>query len=463
MTLIEPMPQEIALAHAGRVKFLFPSGLSAFEPRTAHEVREPKLVTLAKACGMKPEDYACNHSLLPFWRMVTSADHQVPHGQLGQETLIRRLGTNMQGKFARICPHCVNDDLNHWHFTWYRRTHQLPGIDWCPVHLSPLLAVNSLDPWTVPPHHWAEQELIRPAQAASEEIFENGFLGRMVEIACELLERSASLPVGRIGAAFTERLQQMGFRVSQDGAKPVLSDIVREKAPSAWLKQHWTGLKEKRSGEIYSGLDRVVARTVPATGFAYVTALAAMFESASEALNFFTSAAQKDVSKPNPGSSRDKIRKDSFWIGELWPLYERSEGNIADLARHLDMDRTYLAEKLQRYCMPSLKDCQRDPRWLALLRFQAGTSLSAACRQENVDVELVEALLRRVNPRVIELARTIVQRCSPKSATRNAGVIEHVAHENANQCKHWGGKPETIRIFNPDQTGQSSSELAYSA
>jgi hypothetical protein len=90
MTFIEPMPQEIALAHVGRIEFLFPSELSILESK-ARSANEPKLVTLAKACGMTSEQYARNHSLMPFFRMVAGGAQPAAHGQLGQETLTRRV------------------------------------------------------------------------------------------------------------------------------------------------------------------------------------------------------------------------------------------------------------------------------------------------------------------------------------------------------------------------------------
>lgn len=455
------MPQEIALAHAGRIEFILPGGL--YSPRAnAGRGTEPKLVTLARASGLKPEHYASNHSLMPFFRMVARGDQPTRHGDPSETSLTRRLGTATPGKFVRICPQCVDDDLNHWHFSWYRRTHQLPGIDWCPVHRSALVAVDHPNPWNCPPHHWVDQEKIRQLQSSPEGIAESGFLGRVGEIACELLERPVPLPVGRVGAALTERVQQMGLRTCLNGAKPVLSDVVREIAPASWLNLHWVGLAEKRRGEKYLGLDQVVSRTRPATGLAYVTALAAMFDSASEALNYFTSATQKNGSKPNPGPTHSKIRPLGFWEGELWPVYERFEGNISDIARHLQMDRTYLAAKLQRYSLPSLKDCDRDPRWLALLGFQTGTSLSTACKQEGVDVESVEVLLRRTSPRVIELARTITQRRRTKAATGNVRTRAHDAHAVAGQSNQRGIDFNHSRGSGPDQASQAFSEMADS-
>lgn len=459
MTFIEPMPQEIALAHAGRIEFLFPSELSILESK-ARSANEPKLVTLAKACGMTPEQYASSHSLMPFFRMVARGAQPATHGQLGQETLTRRLGTATSGKVARICPQCVNDDLNHWHFTWYRRMHQLPGIDWCSVHRCQLVTVDNPNPWTVPPHQWIDQKQIRPLQVAPQVIEEDGFLGRLVEISCELLQRPHPLPVGRVGGALTEQLQQMGFRVCLHGAKPLLSDLVREKAPETWLRRHWPGLEKKQKGEVHHGLDRIVNRTAPATGLAYVTALAAMFESASEALNFFSSATPKNARKPNPGSSGSEVRPSSFWEGELWEIYENYEGNIMEIARHLKMERTYLALKLQKYGKPSLKDCHKDPRWLALLRFQAGASLNTACQQENVLIDSVEALLRRTDPRVIGLVRNIVQRNGRGAATSITNSPGNEAIEIPSHFKQSGVSQSRYSSSKPELVNQLTEEVA---
>lgn len=39
---------------------------------------------------------------------------------------------------VRFCPVCASENIDNYGFTWFRRTHQLPGVEWCLRHFQKL-------------------------------------------------------------------------------------------------------------------------------------------------------------------------------------------------------------------------------------------------------------------------------------------------------------------------------------
>lgn len=166
---IEPMPEELAIAHQGRVAhFIGVQNEQEFNKwlrgKIASEAPESaqlsRLNQLAIVSGMSTTEYARLHSLLGLMRFAARSDSLGNHGDLGGERFSRRMGMGNQKGAAYLCTQCVKEDLEHWRFTWYRRSHHILGIDCCPVHQIPLAKVQSVDPWMKLPQHWVESTRI---------------------------------------------------------------------------------------------------------------------------------------------------------------------------------------------------------------------------------------------------------------------------------------------------------------
>ena len=83
----------------------------------------------------------------------------------------RRLGLLTQRSGAYVCVRCIKEDLNRSHFSWYRRTHHLIGVDWCQTHCCALSRVTAGDPFARGPQFWLDRgeldKLIERSSTAS--------------------------------------------------------------------------------------------------------------------------------------------------------------------------------------------------------------------------------------------------------------------------------------------------------
>ena len=416
---IEPMPGEPAIAHAGRIAlFLGFSNAQKFNQWLKREwgqgdisgTNSPRLAQLAGVADMSSDDYARQHSMMAVLRVGARPADLGFYGAPKGANYTKRLGMLTQKTGAHLCPQCVEEDLAHWKFSWFRRTHQLQGVDWCPSHRTPLVKVKGSNPWELLPQHWMEKGEVEEPNLGASDLESNDFVLRFTEIACALLERPGPLHLGRLARLLGDRARELGLRTSQDGVKPNLSDLVLRSAPEGWLICHWPELVDKKPGSFYFGLDNTVSsRTVPSTGFAYATALTALWPTPLQVHQMLTQIDVEDAPTGEKSVKRSIPKDPAFWHGGFWDEYIEQQGRVRAMAPKLGVHPTHLREKFNQLGLPSLHDVGTAPRWRAYLRFEAGESLPAACAAECVSEAEVLELIRLSCARVANGARQVLK------------------------------------------------------
>lgn len=291
---IAPMPQEFALAHAGRAAF-FLSGQTAKSQRMKlisrlakeHDPAAgslPLVGQLATIGRMAIEDYARQHSLMPVLRVAEPCEAPDIHGGKENPHLVKLVGSRLHTDRVHLCCQCVNNDLSHWSFSWFRRTHNLAGIEMCAIHGEALHWITAPDPFSRLPQHWVDSGDIEQVKfdPASDE--ERRFQLRLHSIYEEFLERDRPFELAKIRGVLIERARQLGLRNSAIGSKPTLSDYVQDHAPTAWVRRHFPELGDKEKGRTFNALDRLnTSVSIPGTGFAYAVAFAVLFDAEEDA------------------------------------------------------------------------------------------------------------------------------------------------------------------------------------
>lgn len=411
---IEPMPGELAIAHAGRMAlFLGLNSSQRFDQWLKDQggvlpMDRPRLTQLAAVVGMSPVDYARQHSMMGVLRVGARPAGMALYGAQEGVNFTKRLGMLTQKASAFLCPHCVEDDLKGSNFSWFRRAHHLQGVDCCPSHRTPLIKVKGSDPWALLPQHWIEQGDVEVLKLGAGDLELNGFVNRFMEIACALLERTRPIAVGHLARRLGDRARELGLRTSQDGVKSNLSDLVLRRAPEEWLMRHWPELLNKKIGAYFSGLDSaLISRTVPSTGFAYATAMAALWDSSSQVHQVLKQIDVEEANSPERPAKRRNAKDPTFWFGGFWKEYLELQGRVRAIAPKLGLHPTHLREKFNQLGLPSLHDVAFAPRWRAFLSFEAGMSLSDACVAEGVSEAEVLELIRLSCARVANAARHV--------------------------------------------------------
>lgn len=406
MIAVQPMPNELALSHAQRVQFVNGcnnraelNGLLTREVsrRGGDPNRMLRIGQLALVSAMSQAEYVTQHSMVGAFRIAAKPGEAFPHGDPSGDSFTQMNGFRTQRSGSFVCLKCVEEDLDHWHFSWYRRTHHLAGVDWCWTHGTALQEVKSAKHFESSPHQCVKEGNIEPVKACVGTIPVEGYLVRYVELACNILLRQRPCEAGEINRLISERAQELGMRVSRSGSKkPLLSDQMRFHAPERWLHAHVPDWPKKVDRQFLRFLDLpTISRTQTHSGASYVAVLAALFDSTEEALLQLKSATLPSIKpKLRPPRYEEHANGSQYWKGEFWESYVRHRGNVQKIAAELHMLPNRVLIKMKKIGLPSTHGLETDPKWRALARFHRGEDLMAACRRERADVPSVLALLK---------------------------------------------------------------------
>lgn len=142
----KPMDDEPVWSHLGRIVKIsgLPSG-DALRP-----VATPKrpaiarleaawaiLIALSEASDLTPEEYLHLHSAVHAGPVFDEKDLS-GYDLVAAELLLSNDCLKHAGSQIRRCPDCVSADISQHGFCWFRRCHQLAGMDWCIHHRAKL-------------------------------------------------------------------------------------------------------------------------------------------------------------------------------------------------------------------------------------------------------------------------------------------------------------------------------------
>ena len=138
MFIAKPMADEFCRGHVGRLRLL--KQLKDYSTSKAHQIYRTNdadhppsfIATTANLVKMQLIQFVSLHSLLPLSHVVTPEDCEfLP---LLSPRILRKRGMMPLRKGGYYCDHCIAEDLNFWGFSYWRRSHQIPGLHWCEKH-----------------------------------------------------------------------------------------------------------------------------------------------------------------------------------------------------------------------------------------------------------------------------------------------------------------------------------------
>jgi len=222
-----------------------------------------------------------HHSHLGYQRMVSQAyANQEISCHSDRFTNPHVLSLRLPSESARFCLDCVNEDLDFHGASYWRRTHQLPGIDACAKHGSVLLELSSSAMRVVSPSVMGGAT---PALHSSELALylSNPFIQRFMALSDMALQ--ASVPLAP--AVMAKVLSQQKRMYDKTRRSIPLSESVRELAPSFWIAKHFPALFARESGSRAASIDDVLrSRHVAHATKSYLLAMAVLWENPDEGM-----------------------------------------------------------------------------------------------------------------------------------------------------------------------------------
>lgn len=195
------------------------------------------LAELASLAGMDSEGLLRRHTMVPFVRAVVP-DSTCVDGE-GRRNVDSDVAPRLAVRWSslRYCPDCVARDRRKRGFAYWRRMHQLPGVFWCPLHRSALVATSEKTTYADEPgDHLTGEEASLNLWASLSEV--SPAVRAYIHMAMRTLRRPR--PIGSSSMAI--RLNAMAYAFQPSGGEKVgmtlrLKSAVEKAFPAEWLSK----------------------------------------------------------------------------------------------------------------------------------------------------------------------------------------------------------------------------------
>lgn len=351
-----PLNEEFCKGHAGRLsqwnhmdssRQMLAKLDSMYSPGRQKWQPEPHHRLIARLIGMDATEYAKKHSILPFVRIVTKTEDELGHFDRGSSKIPHAVFMQ-EREHAFFCRKCAECDAAARGFSYWRRLHQIIGIDWCEEHGIPLSYVARKDPFEVSPHL-----LVRQAQDVNHELAElvvaNPFVYRYYQIARLFLTEGKRVTRFTASACIGTQAKRLGLQICQRGKLPTLSDHIKESFPMEWLAEHYPALLKKDACVRHVPLDGAY-RSQLSHGQVYAMSLAALFDNAEVAITDF----YMDMASRISAASTWRLSRIAQERQAMLEVFVRNNGFHAQIQREIGGNVRHLNAKLKRLGMPSL-------------------------------------------------------------------------------------------------------------
>lgn len=297
MVTLPILPDEFVFGYFGRLLWSLgiEPGESDFSKAVQYRLgsrerpctKEESIGLLAARAGSDLATITQRHTVAPAYLAFCATE-----GETYFDIGTRRFGRNVLGPrsaAARFCPKCAEEDLAFWRCSYWRRSHQLPGLSHC--HKHHLALSYAKDPLAVQfqPHHFLHDE-DHPSQKGTP---------------CQVEQKMAVIWEGLI-----DHGQPIGFlravelldRVRVVNGKPTVCGFGLEKRMQAAVSEKWIKTHISQDSCL-----KVLSRHHQAKSADYVFALAMLYEDPDQVVTLLTAKQTTSPERPKPCQPREKI------------------------------------------------------------------------------------------------------------------------------------------------------------
>jgi hypothetical protein len=394
--LPELMPDEYILGYLGRIGTL--NGFrNEREIRAAlrkqHNQNRPGtkgtlLEFLSEISRLDTYNFAQHHTLFPAFRAVASYLHEHNHGDPRDFGLLSAHAPRLMRNDIQLCAECVNEDMDYCGFSFWRRSHQLPGVDWCPKHATPLYQVEKKIGFFIAPS--AAIELAFDSNSYVEALENNPIVSRFIQLMLYILDFPRPISPSAIAPYLSKKNKSAGLRTDQQGNNSLISDLALNQLPQEWTKKHFPTLANKMTNQFTHEYDGVCKTGGKAhASISYILASAVLCKTTEEGQNLWWEAlktpdkTEKEQHAPAP-ISRRRIKS----------AYVSSKGNIKKMAEDMNQNYNSLSNILKTMGLPSLSAMTPSTIQAVLDFCQKKASLQEILSRPNIQVHYFSEALR---------------------------------------------------------------------
>jgi hypothetical protein len=235
------LPDEFAATHLGRTARGEGYGcghnavnLRSILPRPGDAPFAEAIELAAGRAGVGPHELLVDHTLLPV-HYAFSDDH-VSHSGRPDRQKFEALAAH-RTRHLRFCSKCKQEDLAFSWVPYWRRSHQLPGVNFCAKHLCPLITVL-----ISPALYTTPGELGVPTQRIANAEATHHLEQRIHDLWAGLLAHGR--PISALATRHFLR-NSLGVRTPND--EGAIVEEARRLLPADWLQREFGGVLSVQS------------------------------------------------------------------------------------------------------------------------------------------------------------------------------------------------------------------------
>lgn len=192
--------------------------------------------------GISEETLLQQHTLSSFFntleglRPSTLANVSIKHREAYQRNEPFRIGN----KHLKYCTECAAKDLSSLGYSYWRCSHQIPGVLWCSEHDN-LLSIHNKTINLKSPHQLSESNKNNEVLSLSQGQIK--ILKKYTEMAYRVFNYGSSIDSGAASVALGNQARLKNLRISKPGIKITPSTMLLNVLPKWWLEDTFPRVK----------------------------------------------------------------------------------------------------------------------------------------------------------------------------------------------------------------------------
>ena len=336
----------------------------------------PLAMKLAQMLSISPKLFVKNHMLIRFIRsskLMLKEDHHID--------VIHAIGNRMIYRNAYFCEACVKEDKGYWGFSYYRKSHQLPGVDTCSKHDEALCMSTGNDPFHTFPDAQLNNKTFIKSDISSEEKM-NPYRLKFEQLVDDFMDIDFVINHKALTQLLFKNLKALDAESKQENTSRKVFNLIAEKYPSTWIKTKFPLIYEK----IQKNSPSQTARFYPSRSLSTIQILLGIPLLTPNASSQILSYSECMPSSPY-------VKKSDVSEKQLLKAYVKSKGNIMEVSRSVDRNYSKLLYKMLSIGCPSLVKINIETM-NALKAFFNGESLDKVLLRPNIKIDIFSEILR---------------------------------------------------------------------
>lgn len=377
------------------------------------------ILVLADVLGIERASFVQQHSRLPLRQPFSKPVAQGPFSKQLESSANDRHMVRHRGTGANFCPECCFDDLERIGESYWHREHQLPGLEWCRKHLTPLVRVSSPEWFLNSPHTLIESSYpngiaYRPDHPWSK----NPVLSKLANI--QLAALALTYPIDQ--CAYSAWLKETAIANNiwnrSDAASDSFDNLIIRAVPAGWLEKWMPKVKPSSPGE-RGFLSRNILQCRNITAIQCFVSLAAFCPTAEDALaSIMSCKPPPPKQEQNYGRIRDRLQGADFL-----DTYVESGGTTSRIRRIVPLRGGDAENELCKAGLPPIRRHQKAMP-AALQSFFSGQSLLVVSENFGIPMADLEYMLRNGAFRLQAAVNSIVASQGDPSRKGHQGKLD---------------------------------------